>query len=134
MRNMNPPGIFSALPRGARVSSHDTVIAMDQAQRFEALLASGKDSALLRFSLGMHYLGAGDAARAASHLRRAVEQDPDYSAAWKLLGRALVESGNTSEAIAAYRDGIAAAERRGDKQAGKEMAVFLKRLEKGAAS
>jgi len=116
------------------VSSHDTVNAMDQTQRFEALLASGKDSALLRFSLGMHYLGAGDAARAAGHLRRAVEQDPDYSAAWKLLGRALTESGNPSDAIAAYRDGIAAAERRGDKQAGKEMAVFLKRLEKGAAS
>lgn len=125
---------FSALPRGARVSGHDTVNAMDQAQRFEALLASGKDSALLRFSLGMHYLGGGDAARAAGHLRRAVEQDPDYSAAWKLLGKALAESGDAPGAIVAYRDGIAAAGRRGDKQAGKEMAVFLKRLEKSAES
>jgi Tfp pilus assembly protein PilF len=107
---------------------------MEQARRFEALLASGKDSALLRFSLGMHYLGAGDAVRAAGHLRRAVEQDPDYSAAWKLLGKALAESGDPSSAMAAYRDGIAAAERRGDKQAGKEMAVFLKRLEKAAGS
>ena len=34
-------------------AAHDTVIAMDPAARFEALLASGKDSALLRFSLGM---------------------------------------------------------------------------------
>jgi predicted Zn-dependent protease len=107
---------------------------MDQAQRFEALLASGKDSALLRFSLGMHYLGAGEAARAAGHLRRAVEQDPDYSAAWKLLGKALAESGDAPGAMAAYREGIAAAGRRGDKQAGKEMAVFLKRLEKSAGS
>jgi predicted Zn-dependent protease len=115
---------------GARVSGHDTVNAMDQAQRFEALLASGKDSALLRFSLGMHYLGAGDAARAAVHLRRAVEQDPDYSAAWKLLGKALAQSGDAAGAIASYRDGIAAADRRGDKQAGKEMTVYLKRLEK----
>jgi predicted Zn-dependent protease len=105
---------------------------MDPAQRFEALLASGKDSPLLRFSLGMQYVGGGDPARAAAHLRRAVEQDPDYSAAWKLLGRALTESGDTAGAMAAYRDGIAAAERRGDKQAGKEMVVFLKRLEKAA--
>ena len=102
---------------------------MDPAQRFEALLAAGKDSALLRFSLGMHYLGSGEPARAAGHLRRAVEQDPDYSAAWKLLGKALAESGDASAAIKAYRDGIAAAERRGDKQAGKEMTVFLCRLE-----
>jgi Tfp pilus assembly protein PilF len=105
---------------------------MDPAQRFEALLASGKDSALLRFSLGMQYLAAKDPARAAAHLRRAVEQDPEYSAAWKLLGKALAESGDPDAARAAYRDGIAAAERRGDKQAGKEMAVFLKRLDKTA--
>ena len=116
------------------MSGHDTVNDMDPAQRFEALLASGKDSALLRFSLGMPYLGAGDAPRAAGHLRRAVEQDPDYSAAWKLLGKALAESGDAAGAIAAYRDGIAAAERRGDKQAGKEMAVFLKRLEKAGGA
>ena len=107
---------------------------MDPAQRFEALLASGKDSALLRFSLGMHYLGTGDATRAAGHLRRAVEQDPDYSAAWKLLGKALAESGDAPAAIAAYRDGIAAADRKGDKQAGKEMGVFLKRLQKAAGA
>ena len=112
------------------MSGHDTVNDMDQAQRLEALLATGKDSALLRFGLGMHYLQAGDASRAAVHLRRAVEQDGDYSAAWKLLGKALTQEGDSQAAMAAYRDGIAAAERRGDKQAGKEMAVFLKRLEK----
>ena len=105
---------------------------MDAARRFEALLASGKDSALLRFSLGMHYLGAKEPARAIEHLRSAVSQDPDYSAAWKLLGKALADAGDMPGAMAAYRDGIAAAGRRGDKQAGKEMAVFLKRLEKAA--
>jgi Tfp pilus assembly protein PilF len=113
-------------------SGHDTVNAMDPAERFEALLACGKDSALLRFSLGMQYLKAGDAARAAGHLRSAVQQDPQYSAAWKLLGKALAESGDVAGAIAAYRDGIATAQRRGDKQAAKEMSVFLRRLEKPA--
>ena len=103
---------------------------MDPAQRFEALLASGKDGALLRFGLGMHYLKSGEAARAAEHLRRAVELDRDYSAAWKLLGKALAESGERAGAIEAYRNGIEAAGRRGDKQAAKEMTVFLRRLEK----
>lgn len=103
---------------------------MDAAQRFEALLAAGKDSALLRFSLGMQYLKAGEPARAAEHLREAVRQDAAYSAAWKLLGKALAESGDAEGARAAYRSGIAAAEGRGDKQAAKEMTVFLRRLEK----
>ena len=103
---------------------------MEGADRFEALLAAGKDSALLRFSLGMQYLKGGDAAKAAMHLREAVKQDPRYSAAWKLLGKALAETGSPEDARAAYREGIAAAEAKGDKQAAKEMTVFLRRLEK----
>lgn len=99
-------------------------------ERFEALLAAGKDGALLRFSLGTQYLKAGAFARAVEHLRAAVAQDPHYSAAWKLLGKALAESGDRDGAMAAYRSGIEAAERRGDKQAAKEMTVFLRRLEK----
>ena len=99
---------------------------------FEALLAAGKDSALLRFSLGLQYLRTGEVARAAEHLRAATAQDPDYSAAWKLLGKALAECARPREAIDAYRQGIAAAERKGDKQAAREMGVFMRRLEKSA--
>jgi Tfp pilus assembly protein PilF len=98
--------------------------------RFEALLASGKDGALLRFSLGMHYLKEGAAAKAAEHLRAAVVQDPHYSAAWKLLGRALEACAQPVDAMDAYRNGIEAATHKGDKQAAKEMTVFLRRLEK----
>jgi len=106
---------------------------MDAAARFEALLAAGKDSPLLRFSLGLQYLNGGAPARAVEHLREAVRQDPAYSAAWKLLGKALTATSDAEGAKAAYRSGIAAAEQRGDKQAAKEMAVFLRRLEKPAS-
>jgi Tfp pilus assembly protein PilF len=106
---------------------------MDAVQRFEALLAAGKDGALLRFSLGMQYLNAKDAPRAEEHLRRAVSLDAAYSAAWKLLGKALEQQQRDADAMEAYRNGIAAAERKGDKQAAKEMSVFLRRLEKRAA-
>jgi Tfp pilus assembly protein PilF len=104
----------------------------DPSARLEALLASGKDSALLRFGLGMHYLRVGEPARAAEHLKSAVAQDAGYSAAWKLLGKALEGDGQPTAAVEAYRSGIAAAEKNGDKQAAREMAVFLKRLERAA--
>ena len=103
---------------------------MDPSQRFEALLAAGKDSALLRFGLGTHCLNAGQPARAIEHLRAAVAQDPAYSAAWKLLGKALEAGADPLGAMDAYRSGIAAADKRGDKQAAREMAVFLRRLER----
>lgn len=96
----------------------------------EKMLASGKDNALLRFSLGNAWLGAGDAAKAAPHLQKAVEHDPQYSAAWKLLGRALNDAGDAKAALEAYRKGIEVAEARGDIQAAREMKVFARRIEK----
>ena len=97
-----------------------------------ALLANGQDGALLRYGLGGEYLKLERYTDAAQHLRKAVELDPNYSAAWKLLGKALAEAGDTTQAMQAYRQGIEVAEKKGDKQAAKEMVVFLKRLEKSA--
>ncbi len=97
------------------------------------LVGTPRDGALLRFSLGNEYLKAGEAAQAAAHFRAAVEKDPKYSAAWKLLGKALAEAGQAAEALAAYREGIAVAEAKGDLQAAKEMKVFARRLERADA-
>lgn len=96
----------------------------------EKLLAGGRDDALLRFSLGAACLKEGDTKAAAAHFAKAVEYDPGYSAAWKLLGRALADSGSSAEAAEAWTRGVAAAEEKGDVQAAKEMRVFLKRLQK----
>ena len=97
---------------------------------FHKMLAAGKDSALLRFSLGNEYLKIGNAELAVEHLARAVGFDPRYTAAWKLYGKALELAGRDDDALAAFRDGIAVAAARGDKQAEKEMQVFARRLGK----
>lgn len=95
----------------------------------EALLAKGQDNALLRFGLANEYLKLGKPEVAIGHLKRCLVQDPKYSAAWKRLGKALADTGRTSDAIAAYESGIRVAEEKGDIQAAKEMRVFLKRLQ-----
>jgi predicted Zn-dependent protease len=89
-----------------------------------------RDGALLRFSLGNALLAGGATDEAIDELRRATVFDPAYSAAWKLLGKACLEAGQPQAAADAWRRGMAAAARRGDQQAGKEMQVFLRRLEK----
>lgn len=98
----------------------------------EKLLAAGRDNALLRFGLGNAYLDAGEAAQAVVHLQRCVEFDPNYSAAWKLLGKARAALGDPAAARTAWEQGLDAARRHGDKQAEKEMTVFLKKLDKPA--
>lgn len=53
----------------------------------QRMLDAGRDSALLRFSLGKGLLDAGEPAEAAAHLQRCVAQDPAYSAGWKTAGQ-----------------------------------------------
>ncbi|HVR49302.1 MAG TPA: tetratricopeptide repeat protein, partial [Pseudorhodoferax sp.] len=96
----------------------------------ERLLASGRDGALLRFGLGQALLQEGQPQQAAEHLQQATAQDPLYSAAWKLLGKALEQLGRPDEAQAAWTQGLAVAGQRGDMQSVKEMTVFLKRLQR----
>ena len=96
----------------------------------EKLLGTPRDGALLRYSLGLEYAKAGEPHKALPHLQEAVRRDPLYSAAWKLLGKTLVELQQSAQALQAYREGIEAAKRRGDRQAEKEMTVFARRLEK----
>ena len=105
--------------------------------RIESLLAMlerGQDSALLRFSLGNEYLGEEEYVQAAEHLQHAVALDPNYSAAWKLLGKALAKQNCHAQAIETYRQGIEIAEANADRQAAKEMTVFLRRLERRTKS
>jgi len=102
----------------------------DAIARLRAMCGGPRDGALLRVSLANALIAADERETAIDELRRALEFDADYSAAWKLLGKVLAESGDAAAAIDAYEKGTAAARKRGDKQAEKEMAVFLKRLQK----
>jgi len=75
---------------------------MSALETFEKMLEAsknnGKDNALLRYSLGNEYLKVGRLDDARAHLQAALAFDPRYSAAWKLLGKALSEAGALSEA------------------------------------
>ncbi|MFW2373903.1 MAG: tetratricopeptide repeat protein [Gammaproteobacteria bacterium] len=92
------------------------------------MLEQGQDSLILRFGLGQALLKDKQFSEAIIHLQKALEFEPEYSAAWKLLGKALVENQQNDDAILAFNQGIKVAEAKGDIQAVKEMKVFLKRL------
>lgn len=97
-------------------------------ERLRAQVGGPRDGALLRFSIGNALLGDGAYGEAAAAFRDSLAFDSDYSAAWKLLGKALLAADDEAGAAEAWREGVDAATRRGDIQAGKEMTVFLNRL------
>lgn len=96
----------------------------------ESLLAKGQDNAMLRFGLGKAYYQQQDYTRACEHLQQAVSHKPEYTAAWKLLGFCQQQLNQLSQAKATYHQGIEAAQTEGDKQAEKEMQVFIKKIDK----
>lgn len=96
----------------------------------EAMLEKGMDSPLLRFGLGKAYLDQQQPQQAIEHLKACVQQDPQYSAAWQILGQAYLDSADHEGARQTWEKGIAVAQAKGDKQAEKIMSVFVRRLDK----
>jgi predicted Zn-dependent protease len=121
------PAFLLETPR-ARTAYDGPTMAHDLIANLEALLAKGGDGATLRLALASRYLDAGDAPAAVRHAEAAVRLDPEYSAAWKALGRALTAANRNVDALTAYERGADVAERRGDRQAANEIRVFAKRL------
>jgi len=71
---------------------------------------------------------------AADAFRRALAAKPDYTAAQRDLGLSLLAAGKPAAAAEVFRAGIALAERTGDLQTGREMAVFLRRAERAGGA
>ena len=103
-------------------------------ESLERLIGTPRDGGLLRYSLGLEYSKLNQWEKAVEHLRKSLEAEPGYSAAWRALGKALEADGRAAEALEAFRSGIAAAQKKGDKQAEKEMTVFARRIEKKSAA
>lgn len=98
--------------------------------RLRALCGGPRDGPMLRFALASALFAAGDATAAIVELKHALDADPNYSAAWKVLGNAHAASGDSHAAISAFERGITAATAHGDIQAAREMAVLLRRLQR----
>jgi Flp pilus assembly protein TadD len=83
----------------------------------------------VRFGLAGAYLAAEQFENAVSEYREAIRLKPDYSAAYRGLGRSLERVARLDEAKAAYAKGLEVATRNGDLQTKKEIEVFLRRLD-----
>ncbi len=83
--------------------------------------------------LGYYLLGM-ESAKLLRHLdaidafERAIRINPDYTAAYRELGKSLREAGRRHEAADVLSQGVVVAERTHDVQTMKEMLVFLKHL------
>ncbi len=92
---------------------------------FEQMAASQPDDVMIWYGLGSEYIKLEDWAKAARALRRVVEINADYTAAYQMLGTALLNQGQTAEAREVWQQGIEAATRTGAWKARQHMEGLL---------
>jgi len=103
---------------------------MSITENLERMLAEGRDDAMLRFGLGSAYFNEKGFEKSIPHLQACIDHDPRYSAAYKLLGKALFKTGENDKARTIFESGLPIAIDNGDKQTEREILSFLKKLDK----
>lgn len=100
---------------------------------FRNLLERDPENPMILYSLGAELFKEQNYPEAREHLERAVKNKPDYSVAYRTLGRTLFEMREDDEARRIFERGREIAQENGDLQTVKEIDVFSKRLEKREA-
>jgi predicted Zn-dependent protease len=104
-----------------------------RAEMFRRLLEKDPENPMILFSLGSELFKEGRYPEAREHLARAVQNKPDYSVAYRTLGRAHYELDENAEARRVFAKGREVAKANGDLQTVREIDVFLRRLDKREA-
>ena len=92
---------------------------------FAEMARQQPDDAMIWYGLASEYMKAERWAEAAAALRNVVRVNPDYTAAYQLLGTALANQGETEEARRAWAEGVAVATRTGAWKARQHMETLL---------
>ena len=89
------------------------------------MLKDQPDEVMIWYGLGNEYFKLERWTDAASALQNVVRLNPDYTAAYQMLGSALMGDGRSDEARAAWAEGIKAATRTGAWKAQQHMERLL---------
>lgn len=90
---------------------------------FRSHLSQRPDDPFARYSLAMALRSAGDRPGAVAEFQELRRRAPDYVPTYLMLGQVLVELGQDREALEAFEQGTAAARRRGDGHAERELTM-----------
>lgn len=92
---------------------------------FEGMLKQNPNDAMVWYGLASEYLKLERWGDATNALRNVLRVNPDYTAAYQMLGSALISNGEVEEAREAWTRGVAAADRTGAWKAKQHMERLL---------
>jgi Tfp pilus assembly protein PilF len=104
-------------------------MAAERMEQLKSILEQDPNSTFARYALGMEYVSAGETEAALREFRTVLELDANYANAWLMGAQSLQQAGRIPEATQWLRDGIACAQRAGNRHAQSEMQALLDELE-----
>ncbi len=104
---------------------------MNRLEMIKQIAEKFPDDPVALYGLGDAYMADGQFENAIQAFQKIIQLKANYTAAYRELGKALAKAGKIEEAKEIYKKGMDVAQLTGELQTGKEMQVFLNRLEKG---
>ena len=104
-------------------------MSVERMKYLKSLLDEEPRNSFARYALGMELSSDGQTDAALEQFQTLREMDPNYVNAFFMGAQLLQQVGKLQEAAAWLRDGIACAERAGNRHAGSEMQALLDEIE-----
>jgi cytochrome c-type biogenesis protein CcmH/NrfG len=101
---------------------------MDRIAMLSEVLAQDPNNVFARYGLAMEYSNSGQMQQAIEEFHKLLSAHPDYAAGYFMAAQTLAKYDRQNDAIKMLREGIAAAERKGDTHAQHEMQAMLDEL------
>ena len=101
----------------------------ERMEQLKSILAQDPHSTFARYALGMEYMTTGEIDSALREFRSVLEVDANYANAWFMGAQALQQAARMPEAVQWLQDGIACAQRSGNRHAESEMQSLLDELQ-----
>jgi Tfp pilus assembly protein PilF len=100
-------------------------------EMLQEILAQDPNNKLARYGLAMEYSNSDQVDAALSEFQKLIAVDPAYANAYFMGAQALQKAERNDEAKAMLQQGIAAAQKTGNRHAESEMQAMLDQLEMG---
>jgi len=104
-------------------------MSVERMAQLKSILDQEPKNTFARYALGMEYCSAGETDAALGEFRTLLEVDANYANAFFMGAQALQHAERIPEAVKWLRDGIACAQRVGNRHAESEMQALLDELE-----
>jgi Tfp pilus assembly protein PilF len=101
---------------------------MNRIEMLNNFLTQNPNDAFARYGLALEYANSGQTETALSEFRRLLEINPDYTAGYQMAAQTLMRLGRNDEARQMLTEGIASAQRTGNRHAKSEMEGMMDEL------